>query len=156
MITVLTEFGSRRMLNQAKPILGFSDTETVMIDFDNTLFKQVKRWALRTTRFHRLEGFLILRSSKNSYHVVFNRRVSWSENMRIVAWVSLLSGNEKLKKYFLMQCIKQSSTLRLSPKGEKGSPRVVYRFGKQDAQIHDYLCFRGRIKRIQKRLAGCS
>jgi hypothetical protein len=123
-----------------------------MIDFDNTPFKFVKEWALRAMRFHKLDGLIILKSSKNSYHVVFDRPVSWSENMRIVAWVSLLSGNGKLKTYLLMQCIKQSSTLRVSTRGERHSPRIVYRFGKQDKQIKKFLSERRRIKGIIRRI----
>ena len=56
----------------------------------------------------------IIKSSENCYHVVFNRGVSWSENMRIVAWVSLLSHNRGLLRWFVMQCIKESSTLMVS------------------------------------------
>jgi len=37
--------------------------------------------------------------------------------MRIVAWVSLLSRNKGLTKWFLMQCIKGASTLRFHLKG---------------------------------------
>ena len=140
--------GLRRKSNQVKPIIGFSDDETVMLDFDNTIFRIVKYWALRTTRFHKLEGFIILKSSENSYHVVFNRPVLWKENMRIVAWVCLLFRSEKLKTYFLMQCIKESSTLRVSAKGDKPSPRIVFRFGKQDKQIEEFLSYRKEIKRI--------
>jgi hypothetical protein len=106
-------FGLRRKSNQASPILGLSDTETVLIDFDNISFDLIKYWAERTMKWLKFEGFIILKSCKNSYHVVFNRPISWSENMRIVAKVSLLSRNEKLKTYFLIQCIKESSTLRV-------------------------------------------
>ncbi len=132
--------------------MGFSDDETVMLDFDNTPFRIIKYWAFKAMKWFKLEGFIILKSSKNSYHVVFNRPVSWSENMRIVAWLSLLSGNKKLKKYFLMQCIKESSTLRVSNKGEKPSPRIVFRFGKQDKQIEEFLSFRTEIKRIIRKM----
>ncbi len=69
-----------------KPITGYSDTETVKLDFDYTPFKKVKYWALRTMKWFNLGGFIIIKSSKQSYHVLFNRKVSWSENMRIVAW----------------------------------------------------------------------
>jgi hypothetical protein len=85
-----------------KSIIGYTDTETGKLDFDNMPFKQVKYWALRTMKWHKLEGFIILKSSKNHYHVVFNREVSWSENMRIVAGISLLTGNEKSKDYLGM------------------------------------------------------
>ena len=129
-----------------KPILGYTDNETVMLDFDNTPFQTVKYWALRTMKWFKLGGFLILKSSENCYHIVFNRKVSWSENMSIVAWVSLLSHHENLKQWFLMQCIKQASTLRVSSKGMKPSPCIVYRFGDQREQIQGFLTYRRLIK----------
>ena len=122
-----------------KPVLGYTDTETVKLDFDDTSFKEVKYWASRTMKRFKLEGFVILKSSKNSYHVLFNREVSWPENVRIVAWVSLLSHNMMLQKWFVMQCIKKGSTLRVSPKRNKPSPRIVYRYGKQDGEIKNFL-----------------
>jgi len=134
--------------NLAKPILGYSDTETVKLDLDDTPFKVVKEWASRAMKWFRLKGFLILRSSENCYHVVFDREVSWSENMRIVAWVALSSRFEKLKTWFLMQCIKESSTLRVSPKKEKPSPRIVYRYGEQDEGIQSFMAHRRHIKKI--------
>ena len=72
--------------------------------------------------------------------------------MHIVAWVSLLSHNSGLTKYLQMQCIKESSTLRVSEKREKASPRIVFRYGKQDKQIKGFLDFRDFIKRIERKL----
>jgi len=138
--------------NNLKFIMGITDIETVKLDFDNISFKTVKYWAFRTMKWFKLEGFIILKSSENNYHVVFNRPVSWSENMRIVAWVSLLSGNPMLEKWFLMQCIKEASTLRVSPKGNKPPPRIVYRYGKQDKQIRDFLVYRKLAKSIYKQV----
>jgi hypothetical protein len=134
--------------------VGFSDTETVKLDFDHTPFDTVKYWAKRVMNRFNLEGFIILKSSEESYHVAFNRLVSWSENMKSVAWVSLLSHNAMLEKWFLMQCIKGSSTLRVSPKREKPSPRIVHRSGKQDQQIKEYLSHRRLIKSILKKMRG--
>lgn len=70
--------------------------------------------------------------------------------MHVVAWVALISGNEKLRRYQLMQCIKESSTRRVSRKREKSSPRVVFRFGKQDREIRRFLARRKLIKKIDK------
>ena len=134
-------------------ILGFTDTETVLLDFDNTTFKTAIYWARRAMKWFKLEGFLILKSSENSYHIVFNRKVSWSENMRITAWVAQLSRHEKLRDYQRMQCIKEGSTLRVSPKGEKQSPRIVYHEGSDDCQIADFLRYRKRIKDIMKQMS---
>ena len=140
------------MLNQAKPIMGFSDTETVKLDLDNLRLETVKHWALKTLKQFRLRGFIILKSSERSYHVVFDRAVSWTKNLEIVAWVCLMTKHRRLTEWLVMQCIKHSSTLRVSSKGEKSSPRVVYRHGKQNGQIRAYLEFRKRIKRIEKKL----
>ena len=107
---------------------------------------------MKALDFHKLEGYIILKSSENSYHVVFDRPVKWSENMRIVAWISLVSKNAKLKTYLIMQCIKQSSTLRISRKGKKPAPRIVKRFGKQNMQITKFVSFRKQIKEIKKKM----
>jgi len=71
-----------------KSTIGYSDTETVKLDLDNMSFRTTKYWALKAMKRFKLGGFIILKSSWNCYHVVFNRTVSWSENMHIVAWVS--------------------------------------------------------------------
>jgi len=149
----LEVFGLTKKLNPCSPIFGLSDDEAVMVDFDNVSFKTIKYWAFRTMKFHKLEGFIILRSSKGCYHVVFNRSVDWSENMRIVAWIALLSNNKGLQKYHLLQCIKESSTLRMSTKKQKPSPRIVYRYGKQNTQIRCFLQYRKLIKNIIKKIA---
>ena len=73
--------------------------------------------------------------------------------MRVVAWVALLSHSPKLEKYCLMQCIKTSSALRVSSKKEKPSPRIVFRFGKQDEQVKDFMSTRKIIKKIDKKCA---
>jgi len=62
--------------------------------------------------------------------------------MHIVAWVWIESKNEGLGKWFGMQCIKESSTLRVSPKKEKPSPRIIFSFGKQDNEIKKFLKYR--------------
>lgn len=115
-------------------------------------FKQVKYWALRAIEWHKLEGFIILKSSRNHYHVVFDREVSWSEDMRVVAWVAILSKSAPMLRYLAMQCIKGASTLRVSPNPnkDKSSPRLVFRFGCQDHAVKDFLRCRRLIKRIHR------
>jgi len=46
-----------------------------------------------------------------------------------------------------MQCIKMKSTLRVGPKNEKTSPRIVKRVGSQKNQIKNFLDFRKNIKK---------
>lgn len=54
-----------------------------------------------------------------------------------MAWVE--SKNEGLGKWFAMQCTKESSALRMSPKKEKPTPRIVFHYGKQDKEIKNFL-----------------
>ena len=139
-------------------ILGDWGKNTVKLDFDEFDLREVKWLVHRTNYWFKLDGFLILESStktlrakdkksgkifyrfkKKSYHAVFNRRVSWFENTRIMAWVSMESHNEKLKDYVLMQILKGSSTLRLSNKGKKPLPKPIFRHGNQDKQIAEFF-----------------
>jgi hypothetical protein len=135
-----------------KSIIGFTDTETVKLDFDDTSFRTATYWAFRAKKHFKLRGFIILKSSERCYHVVFDRVVSWSENIRVVSWVSLLSHCQGLQKYCLMQCIKMNSTLRVSHKREKSSPRIVFRYGKQDRNVKDFLKYRRIVKKIGLKL----
>lgn len=98
----------------------------------------------------RLGGFIILKSSEHNYHVVFNRKVSWDENMRIVGWVCLWTKYRRLTEWLIMQLIKKGSTLRVSPKRDKPSPRIVYRYGRQDGQIEEFLKFRRVVRNIMR------
>ena len=84
--------------------------------------------------------------------MLFDRYISREENLRIMAWVTILSKSLKLKDYVLMQCIKMGNTLRVSPnpKKDKPSPRLVYRFGCQDHAVKDFLRYRQLIKRIYR------
>ena len=49
-----------------------------------------------------------------------------------------------------MQCIKESSTLRMSPEKKKPSPRIVTRIGTEDNEIKNYLKWRKNLKPIDK------
>ena len=135
------------MSTHNSPAFGSTDTEMVALDFDDTTFKTVRYWARRAMNWHNMGGYLILKSSEGNYHVVFNRTVDWTENMKVVAWVAELSGNFGLQKWHRMQCIKVGSTLRISSKGEKTPPRIVFREGEEDEQIHEFLKFRKLIKK---------
>jgi hypothetical protein len=145
--------GKLKVNNGLPFILGITDQETVKLDFDNTRFKTVKYWAMRTMKWFKLKGFIILKSSKNNYHVVFDKKVSpWKDNVKIMAWVCLLSQHKALTKWFLMQCIKEGSTLRVSEKKEKPQPRIVYRYGSQQNQIAEFLAYRKVVKSIISKL----
>jgi len=133
-------------------VLGITDTESVKLDFDKTPFRTVKYYAMETMKWHKLKGFIILKSSKNNYHVIFDKKVSWKENVRIMAWVCLISKHEALTKWFLLQCVKKESTLRASQKYNKPEPRIVFRYGSQDGMIAEFLAYRKIVKSIIAKL----
>jgi hypothetical protein len=76
---------------KADPILGLSDRQTVMLDFDKMSFQLVLYWAMFTLEKFKLRGLIILKSSKKCYHVVFDRYVNREENLAIVAWIAIIS-----------------------------------------------------------------
>jgi hypothetical protein len=103
-----------------------------------------------------LGGFIVLRSSmkeyvakdnkkviyrylKGSYLVVFDKPIKWETTVKIMNWVALESENPKLQSYVRMRCIKQTSTVRISPKENKPIPKIVFRYGSQDRQIKKFL-----------------
>ena len=90
------------MTNKSNPnfILSILDKSTVKLNFDDTPFKTVKNWAERACHWFNLGGFIILRSSKNHYHVVFDRSVTWIENLHIMCWVASESKILTLKVMF--------------------------------------------------------
>jgi hypothetical protein len=57
-------------------------------------------------------------------------------------WVALESGNVNLQKYVRMQCIKKTSTVRISAKGNKPAPSIVFRYGAQDKMVKEFLANR--------------
>ena len=142
--------GLREKLSPGKPVLGYTDVETVKLDLDDLSFNDVRYWALRTMNWFRLKGFLVLKSSRKHYHIIFDRTVDWTENMAVVAWVCRESKHQGLWKWFLLQCIKKESTLRVSPKSKKPSPRIIHRYGEQDAEIRNYLRQRREIRQLSK------
>ena len=145
------DIGLENQKLQAKPILGISDRLTVKVDFDEMSFKLVQYWAKLAMKKFNLNGLVILKSSKKSYHIVFDAYAeSWEENLSIIAWLAVVAKAPKLKAYLAMQCIKRSSTLRVTSKGDKPSPRIVYKYGNQDQAIKDFLEYRAMIKKITK------
>lgn len=133
-------------------VFGDWDNCTIRIDFDNTSLSEVKYWAKRACDWHKLEGYIILESSRRHYHVVFDKTVTWGTNVKVMCWIALESGNLNLQKYVLMQGIKKTSTLRIGNKGEKKPPRTVFRYGAQGRQVQKFLQTRKVILKTLKQL----
>jgi len=147
--------------------LGNWDRNICQCDFDDTPFEHVKYWSWRAMNWFRLKGFIILESSrkehhpieedgkvvcrliKKSYHVVFDRKVSWKKNLHVINWIGLESGFQKVKDYAMMQAIKETSTIRQYPK-----TRVVFRYGSQDGIVKVFLDHRRFIRETLEKNAN--
>lgn len=129
-----------------------------MLDLDEVNFSSARDWALFALEKSKLRGFIILKSSKNCYHVLFDRYVPGEENqsMRARLWAAILLKSVSLLRYLVIQCIKRSSTLRVSPKNENHSPGIVTRngsYGSQEHAIKDFLGYR-QCARMLSRVVG--
>jgi len=137
-------------------ILGDFHTDIVKVELDNKNLRFAKRIGRILNKRYDLDGFIIFRSSTTThkienadysktvfryrthgYHIVFNREVSEKENHSIIAWLCMYLKDENLTKWFLMQCIKQTITLRTGFKRKKKPPTIIYREG--NACIHATL-----------------
>jgi len=80
---------------------------------------------------HRLEGFLLIRSSRKNYHVVFNRYLSWRSITKI------LFSLYECVRWVVFQMKEGQLTLRISKKNNKDKPKILLKVGKTDKLIKD-------------------
>jgi hypothetical protein len=123
-------------------VLGYTDRETVKLDMDSMKLSEVMKWAKLACSVYDLTGFMILESSKDSYHVLFDDTVAWSRNVSIMAGLALITKHTPYVTWALLQCRKGCSTLRISPKGEKPTPKIVYKWGNQSDEIPNYFKYK--------------
>ena len=143
-----------------KIVLGDHDIDMVKVDWDERSITEVKRFCkIMVNRYPVLGGgFIILQSSvkirkirsadstkiaytykSKSYHAVFSGEVSKDEVDSILAWLCLFVKDPKLDKWYFMQKIKRTYSLRIGFKGKKKPPKIVYCYGNQDRQIKKFL-----------------
>ena len=107
-----------------------------------------KIWNVETN----IEEKVVFKYKTRSYHLVFNRKMkNTAELHSILAWLCLQTKDWDLIMWFLLQCIKQTVTLRTGFKGKTRPPKEVCRFGKQDKMIKKFEDNRQFILNFQKR-----
>lgn len=113
--------------------IAFTTKDGLMLDLDNVTFRKATRIAERLLKLHRLEGYLIIESSKRNFHVVFNRYLRWKTIVKIIfnQYICIRWG--------IWQARKGELSLRVSSKNGKDRPEIIKRVGKQDKLIADYL-----------------
>jgi hypothetical protein len=113
--------------------IGFNTDRGVILDLDNMKFKKALWIANTLMERYKLEGFLLIRSSRKNYHVVFNRYLSWKTITKI-----LFSQYECIR-YAVFQMKEGMLTLRVSTKNGKDRPKILLTVGKTDKLIAEYL-----------------
>jgi len=134
---------------QKAAIIGTFTKNYVQIDFDEMSFLDVIKICDAALKKWNLEGYIIIKSSKQHYHAVFNKYFKkWEDVAKIMSWIAIISENIKVKDYVLLQIIRKESTLRLTEKANKPKPRIVYRCGKHDKGILWYETIKKYVTKI--------
>jgi len=113
--------------------IGFHTDRGVVLDLDNMKYRKALKITEDLCKSYRLQGYLLIRSSPKSYHVVFNRYLSWRKITKI-----LFSRYETVR-YAVFQMMSGHLTLRISKKNGKDKPKIVRQMGKSDKLVKDYL-----------------
>lgn len=108
------------MITMGKFIIGYSDPNTVMLDFDDCGLVKTKKECERLTKKYALGGYLIARSSSRHYHAVFSAKVSYKRVCAIID-DSPCYGQQELR----LRELKGFTTLRISPINSKFRPRAA-------------------------------
>jgi len=87
-------------------------------------------------------------SSPGSYHAVFDKLVDWCENLSYVAHVLINYDLPKLNAWLLNQIRKGYADLRVTPKGGKPTPKIVFRKGSQGNRIQHYENHRVYVEKL--------
>jgi hypothetical protein len=114
-------------------VVGFMTDKGLIVDLDNMTYRKV-RWLARTLcREHKLEGYIIVRSSPRNYHLIFNRYLSWK------TITTVLFSLWEAVRWAVFQLREGSLTLRISTKNGKNKPKIVFKTGKTNKLIADYM-----------------
>jgi len=114
-------------------VVGFMTDRGLIMDLDNMTYRKV-RWLARTLcREHKLEGYIIVRSSERSYHLIFNRFLTWK------TITTILGKMWEAQRWFVFQLREGYLTLRVSTKNGKNKPKIVFKTGKTNKLIADYM-----------------
>lgn len=128
-------------------IVGYTSDHTAMLDLDGVTRLEAIRLVNGLMKRFRLQGYVLLKSSCDGWHIVFDRRLSWKNVLRVIfaappcrrRWGGHLSWAE-------LQAVKGFATLRIGGKGHKRSPRIMEYRGSQNCEISEYLICRKKMQ----------
>jgi hypothetical protein len=138
-------------------VYGFTTDKGLLLDLDNTTLADTRKIAKKYCNRFKLEGFLILKSSQNNYHVVFNKYLTWKKTIEYlfkIVWTYHYhkhGSKPSLTSWAILQACKKSMTLRISNKKHKKAPRYIEDYGKTDKLIDDYCGFRIELEKQKQK-----
>lgn len=113
--------------------IGFVTNKGIILDLDNISFKKAKWITEKLLKQHKLEGYLLIKSSPKNYHVVFNKYLTWRKITKIIF------NQYECLRWAVFQMQSGYLTTRISKKNNKNKPKIILKRGKQDKLIKDYL-----------------
>lgn len=113
--------------------IGFITRKGLMLDLDDCSLRKTTHIAEHLLKQHKLEGYLIIRSSPKHYHEVFDRYLTWRK-------IGMILMNQYLCiRWGIWQIKKGELTVRISAKNKKNIPEIIKAKGKQNKLIKEYL-----------------
>ena len=114
--------------------IGFTTDKGLIIDLDQIKLEKVTRIAKKLNTQYNLNGYLIMESSPEHYHLIFNEYLNWKDITKI-----LFNFNKNsVIGWAINQMRRGDLTLRISTnRGSK--PKIITQEGASDRLINDYL-----------------
>ena len=120
-----------------------------MLDMDDITEREARRHVERLMLRFRLGGYVLLRSSSDGWHVVFDRRTNWRNVLRVAfACPPCRKRHKGRLSWAELQAIKGYATLRVGNKGRKHAPRIVEIRGNRKGQVAEFLAFYRRFRNL--------
>jgi len=113
--------------------IGFTTSAGLIIDLDDMNLPKVTRIVDKLYQTHDLEGYLIIESSPNHYHVIFNKYLEWNK----ITYILFNFVKNSVIGWSINQMRRGDLTLRISTnKGHK--PKILTVYGETDKLIKEY------------------
>lgn len=115
--------------------IGCTTSNYVMLDYDNMTLYDVLRDANKLLKKHELVGYALFSSSRNNYHVVFTKKMSWRRVQKILQEAQV----DRLQKWEKLRVRRQNVTLRIYGNSAKPVPEFITFRGRPPLWFFDFL-----------------
>lgn len=124
-------------------LVGYTATDTLMLDVDNEPYKNVKMLADYLLIVHQLKGYMILRTNKG-YHVIFDKRLRFVKVIKLAAKATIILSNPNIAFWLAQQLYNDCLTLRINQKNGK-TPKIICSIGQNSDRVAVYNCVKSAV-----------